>query len=559
MNSKYDANSIETLNFRDAVRKRIEMYMGSADNQGVLQCAREVISNSIDEFSIGFGNKVDIEIANGDFSCRDYARGLPFGKREDGSEAMIALLTMPHTGGKFSDKQYGAAIIGQNGTGLKGVALSAEHFIARSYRDGQCAELEMIDGNVKNYSISKTKEPNGTYIFFKPSQEVYRLEPVSIDVGEVANMCENWSYLNKGLKFNLKTEDGEQTFFSKNGVVDFIKNKLGRSSLQKEPYLYFAEDEEGNKVEIAFQFGSQKEQAFVFTNGLHNINGGTSLTGAKTAITRTINNLLNRNYGGDFVRNSMFYVINAKVPHASFSDQTKTRVNNGALRPLTDRAFTEGLKEFAAKNKSDFDKITQFLSKVSEADKAAERARNAILNQEKKESATKKKKILMPEKFKDCEKHGEDSILIVTEGNSALGAMNAARNATCDALYAIRGKLKNALKSPIEECLENQEVSDIITLLGCGILDKYNPKKLNYGKVAISSDADVDGKNIMTLIATMFMVLIPDFVKEGRLCWLKAPLYRLGRNGQRVYAYDDEELAALQSEHPNWELGRFKG
>lgn len=303
-------------------------------------------------------------------------------------------------------------------------------------------------------------------------------------------MCENWSYLNKGLKFNLKTEDGEQTFFSKNGVVDFIKNKLGRSSLQKEPYLYFAEDEEGNKVEVAFQFGSQKEQAFVFTNGLHNINGGTSLTGAKTAITRTINNLLNRNYGGDFVRNSMFYVINAKVPHASFSDQTKTRVNNGALRPLTDRAFTEGLKEFAAKNKSDFDKITQFLSKVSEADKAAERARNAILNQEKKESATKKKKILMPEKFKDCEKHGEDSILIVTEGNSALGAMNAARNATCDALYAIRGKLKNALKSPIEECLENQEVSDIITLLGCGILDKYNPKKLNYGKVAISSDAD---------------------------------------------------------------------
>ena len=145
MNSKYDANSIETLNFRDAVRKRIEMYMGSADNQGVLQCAREVISNSIDEFSIGFGNKVDIEIANGGFSCRDYARGLPFGKREDGSEAMIALLTMPHTGGKFSDKQYGAAIIGQNGTGLKGVALSAEHFIARSYRDGQCAELEMVE------------------------------------------------------------------------------------------------------------------------------------------------------------------------------------------------------------------------------------------------------------------------------------------------------------------------------------------------------------------------------------------------------------------------------
>ena len=199
------------------------------------------------------------------------------------------------------------------------------------------------------------------------------------------------------------------------------------------------------------------------------------------------------------------------------------------------------------------------LRKVEKAEAAAERARASVLNLEKKETEHKKQKITSSDKFKDCEKHGQDSMLIICEGNSALGGLMPARNVNNEALYAVRGKVKNLLKHPLDECLENQEVSDIIMALGCGIQNRYNSKKLNYGKVAIAVDADVDGYNIMCLIATMFYVLMPDFIKEGRLCWLRAPLYRLTKGDKRVFAYDDNELAELRKKYPNWEQGRQKG
>ena len=554
----YGANDIETLNFKQAIRKRIEMYMGSADNQGIIQCIRETISNSIDEFSIGFGNQINITLKDNVFTCRDFARGLPFGKRADGTEAMEAIFTTPHTGGKFNDKMYGNAVIGQNGIGMKGVALSAEYFVAKSYRDGKCAHLRIENGETKSFEITNTKEKNGTYIEFKPSQEVYRLEPIQMDYEAVAAMCEDWSYLNKGLKFILSDGEKETVYFSKNGIVDFIKAKV-KATLQAEPYLYYVEDENGNKVEIAFQWGCKREKSYTFTNGLHNLNGGTSLTGAKTAITRTINGLAGQNYTGDFVRDSLCYVINAKVPHASFSDQTKMKVNNPELRQLTDRAFTEGIKEFAVRKKEDFDKILAFLNKIEKAEAAAEKARNAVLNHERKELEQKKKKITSSDKYKDCEKHGQDSLLIICEGNSALHGLLPARDVNTEALYAVRGKVKNLMKHPLDECLENQEVSDIIMALGCGIKTHYNSKKLNYGKVAIATDGDADGYNIMCLIATMFWVLMPDFIKEGRLCWLRAPLFKLEKNDKRVFAYNEEELTELRKGRESWTQTRMKG
>ena len=356
----YDANSIETLDFVTAIRKRIEMYMGSADNQGILQCIREVISNSIDEFSIGYGNQIDITIDTSinKFTCRDYARSIPFGKRDDGTEAMIATIMLPHTGGKFSDKQYGNAVIGQNGIGIKGVALSAEKFKAISYRDKQQATLIIENGQQKEYKVEPSKERNGTYIEFIPSASVYRLEAPKISFDDVCKMCEDWSYLNKGLKFILTdiVNNKTITYYSKDGISDFIRAKVS-STIQKEPYIYSVEDNEGNKIEIGFLWGSKHEMSYVFTNGLHNLNGGTSLTGAKTAITRTMNNLSGGKYNGDFVRDNLCYVINAKVPHASFSDQTKMRVNNGPLKPLADKAFTEGLKEFSKTHPEEFEKM----------------------------------------------------------------------------------------------------------------------------------------------------------------------------------------------------------
>lgn len=325
---------------------------------------------------------------------------------------------------------------------MKGVALSAEYFIAKSYRDGKCATLQIKNGDKVSFNIEKNNtEKTGTYIEFKPSQEVYNLEKIQINFDEIKEMCENWAYLNKGLKFNLENLATKEkfTYFSKNGVADFVSKKIKTPTLQKEPFLYNLEDNEGNKVEIAFQWGSKKESSYIFTNGLHNINGGTSLTGAKTGITRTINNLAGQTYNGDFIRDNLCYVVNAKVPHASFSDQTKTRVNTPALKPLTDRAFSEAIKEFSVKRKDDFEKIIAYLNKVEKAEEAAERAKNSVLNYERETIITSRKKMSAPIKLMDCEKHDQNSILYITEGKSAKTPVQNARNIKSEAVYDIRG------------------------------------------------------------------------------------------------------------------------
>lgn len=557
----YDSNSIQTLDFKEAVRKRIEMYMGSADNQGVIQCVREVISNSIDEYAIGFGNQIDIRVGVNSFSCRDRARGLPFGLRNDGTEAMVAIFTTPHTGGKFNDKMYGNAMIGANGIGLKGVALSSKKFIAKSYRDKQCAVFVMEEGEVKDYHVEPTKEPNGTYIYFEPSQIVYRLEPVKIDVDAVLEMCENWSYLNKNLKINITDEDTEEqiTYCSKNGIVDFIKNKAEKTALQDEPYVYNLEDDEGNKLEIAFLWGSKKEHAYVFTNGLQNINGGTSLTGAKTAITRTMKNLLGKELNGDFIRNNLFYVINAKVPHASFSDQTKQKVNNPALRPLADKAFSEALKKFAVEHKSEFEKLTAFLNKIAKADAAAEKARDAILNHEK-EMKAQRGRPLISDKLNDAKTLGENSLLLVVEGESSGGNMVRGRQASKMnniGILKLRGKCINPYTHSVEEVLKNEEVKLLCQALGIVYGEPLNPKKLRYGKIGICVDADDDGSHISLLILALVDFLCPEYIKQNRMCWLRSPLFKVGEGKNAEYFYSYKEFT--ENTHGSGQIIRVKG
>ena len=541
----YTASSIETLNFKQAIRKRIEMYMGSADNQGVIQCVRETISNSIDEFSIGFGKEIQITVKDNIFTCRDFGRSVPFGKRDDGTEAMVAIFTTPHTGGKFNDKMYGNAVIGQNGIGMKGVALSAEYFVAKSYRDGKCAHLRIENGEVVKFEVINSSEKTGTYIEFKPSQEVYRLEPIKMDYDAVAAMCEDWSYLNKGLKFILSDGEKETIYFSKNGIVDFIKAKV-KATLQAEPYLYYVEDENGNKVEIAFQWGCKKEKSYTFTNGLHNLNGGTSLTGAKTAITRTINNLAGQNYTGDFVRDSLCYVINAKVPHASFSDQTKMRVNNPELRQLTDKAFTEGIKEFAIRKKEDFDKIISFLNKIEKAEAAADRAREKVLLATAQVEKNQKKKVFSSDKLKDAEFLGQDSTLLIVEGDSAASSMAMARDIKKYGILAIRGKILNCLAHPEDKIFENDVINLLLSAMNI-VPGKYNSSKLRYGRIAICTDSDSDGYHIGLLIMAALRYLAPKFLDEGRLCWLRSPLYIVKNGKSESYYFTDEEMNAARA------------
>lgn len=560
MNQNYDINSIESLDFRTGVRTRIQMYLGSDDIEGTYQALKEIINNSTDEALAGYGNKIEITVdeKENSISVRDYGRGVPFGMRDDGENVLVSIFTKSHTGGKFSHDVYKNAS-GLNGIGGSCVCLSSEKFEVNSIRDGVKAIAYFVKGNLSAYKEVSSHEKNGTYIWFIPDTEVFSNGEIGYSFERICSDIKDISYLYPGIEFTIRNKNTNEvkTYCAQNGIVDFVKENV-KFPLQK--HIITSSLSDGtDSVEIAFQWGTKRETPYVFVNGLRCPELGTPVTGARAAITKTFNSLSNENFEGEYIRKNLFYVINCKVENPSFANQTKTKINNPSLRTLATTAFTTALKEMNIKYNSEFTTIVEMLKKVEKAEAAAERARNAVLNMEKKETEQKKKKITSSDKFKDCEKHGQDSMLIICEGNSALGGLMPARDVNTEALYAVRGKVKNLLKHPLDECLENQEVSDIIMALGCGIQNKYNSKKLNYGKVAIATDADVDGYSIMCLIATLFYVLMPEFILEDRLCWLRAPLYKIEKGNQKLFAYNDEELEKIRVGREKWEITRAKG
>ena len=555
----YNAKSIETLNFKDAIRSRVAMYMGSADNQGVLQCAREIITNSIDEATMGFGNLIIVELdENNKVTVADYARGVPFGIREDGTEAMEAIYTMPHTGGKFNEKIY-QNVAGQNGTGSKGVALSSSYFKAISYRDGQKATLILKDGAKESFEIVEdTTHVPGTVVTFIPSPEVYNLEPIEIKFEDLKEMCKNWSYLTKGVKFRLINHMTNEhvEYFSKNGILDFLKDSI-KKPIHKTP-LYISVEENGVECEVAMQWAADRsEHWYVFTNGLANPEGGTSLTGVKTAITNFFKKKFKGEFSADIARSGLFYVVNCKVPNPSFANQTKTKVNNPELRGLAQRATGQMLDDFSRRYVNEFESILDLLTKELKAERAAERARKQVLEASKEIEKNQKKKVFASDKLKDAEFLGQNSTLLIVEGNSAMGGMAQARDYTKYGILAIRGKIINCLSNPEEKIYNNEEIKLLLSAMNI-IPGKYNSSKLRYGRIAICTDADSDGAHIGLLIMAALQYLAPEFIREGRLCWLRSPLYIVDNKGKESYYFTDDEFNKVRNKIKG-EVTRAKG
>lgn len=556
MATNYGINDIETLSFKDGVRKRIAMYLGSADMQGVYNSIQEIISNSIDEFYMGFGKEIKISLDENTIVVQDFARGVPFGKKSDGTNVLVDIYSKPHTGGKFNDKVYNS-VAGLNGIGAKATCLSSKRFEVTSYREGKCATAIFEKGNLISYNEGKSdRKQSGTTIKFTPDEEVYNLEPINIEFERLCNTCKNLSYLTKGLTFSLEDCKNSKTvtYCAKNGLLDLIADKA-ENPVHEHPIYYQLKDGQ-NEVEIALQWTKGKEKIYVFTNGLENIEGGTSLTGLKTAITRNLNKEFKRNFSGEMARTGLVAAISCKTPNPSFANQTKTKINNPELRQLTDRAFSDYFKIYVRQYIQDAELIKEFLSKEEKAEEAADRARNAVINAQAKIVTSRAKKTVMPEKLKDAEFLGDDAILLIAEGNSAMAGLASGRDTEKYGILAIRGKIRNLLSCPLDEGLENEEVQSILTALGCGILDKYDNKKLRYGKVAIAVDADDDGCHIACLIMSLFKALMPQFIEEGRLCWLKAPLFKVTKAKTDYYFYDEEELNKSQIKG---EQVRYKG
>ena len=562
MSVEYNAQSIETLSFRDAIRSRVAMYMGSADNMGVLQCLREIITNSIDEATMGFGKRITVDLYKGNrVRISDEGRGCPFGKRDDGTEALEAIYTMAHSGAKFNDKIF-QNVAGMNGIGGKGVALSADEFCVVSYRDGQYARLELRDGIKTNFEQGTQtmgdKKRTGTVVEFVPSQEVYNLEPIKINFEEVKKMCQDWSYLSKGISFILTdhTTGETVTYLSKNGMLDFMKDH-GDKALHKTP-LHITVAENGIEAEIVMEWtNSRSENWHVFTNGLENSEGGTSLTGIKTALTNFFKKKLKGDGSPDVLRKGLFYAVSCKVPNPSFANQTKTKVNNPELRGLCQRATTQMLEEFEYRHGDEFQRILELLTKELKAEAAAERARKQVLEAVKDVEKNQKKKAFASEKLKDAEFLGENSILLIAEGDSAMGGLALGRDHTKYGIMAIKGKIINCLSNPDEKIFENDEIKLLLSAMNI-VPGKYDAKKLRYGKLAICTDADSDGYHIGLLIMAALAHIAPQFIREGRLCWLRSPLHIVHDGKKETYYFTDEELE--QNRHKiKGEIQRNKG
>ena len=555
----YTAQDIETLSFRDAVRERVAMYMGSADNQGVLQCIREIITNSIDEITMGFGDTIVVELEKDNYvSILDNARGVPFGLREDGTEAMEAIYTMPHTGGKFNEKIY-QNVAGMNGIGSKGVALSSSHFSASSMRDGKLATLILKDGIKQDfYVVDNDPKQHGTLVTFQPSAEVYNLEPIEIKFEDIKEMCRNWSYLTKGVTFDLldKTTKEHVVYKSENGILDFLKDSI-KKPIHKTP-LYIKMEENGIECEVAMQWAAdRREHWYVFTNGLANSEGGTSLTGVKTAITNFFKKKFKGEFNPEVARSGLFYVVNCKVPNPSFANQTKTKVNNPELRGLAQRATGQMLDEFSRRYVNEFNSVIDLLTKELKAERAAEKARKQVLEASKEIEKNQKKKVFASDKLKDAEFLGQNSTLLVVEGNSAMGGMAQARDYTKYGLLAIRGKIINCLSNPEEKIFNNEEIKLLLSAMNI-IPGKYDSKKLRYGKLGICVDADSDGAHIALLIMAALQYLAPEFIQEGRLCWLRSPLYIVNNKGKESYYFTDDEFNKVRNKVKG-EVTRAKG
>lgn len=541
MSNEYTAENIKHLDTRNAMRQRIQMYLGSDDTDGIYQAFKEIINNSTDEALAGYGNKICIQIdeEHNSIQVRDYGRGVPFGI-VDGRNILVAIYTESHTGGKFDKGAYKNSS-GLNGIGGTAVCMSSKTFFVKSIRDGKIAEARFEKGNLTDYSETPSNiNETGTIVGFIPDKDVFQNMTETFTYDRICSEIKNISYLNKGIHFIIEATDGrKQEFYSENGIADFIKDNISKP-LMRAPIICSAKDAT-DEVEVAFMWTGDVGTSYIFVNGLYCPEGGSPVTGAKTTITTSIKRLSKKDFDPELIRKGLVYAINCKVANPSFANQTKSKINNPNLRTLVSQAFKEGLEEFS--NVPEFASIIEMMIKFQKAEKAADKAREAILNHTKEMSDIRKNKLAFIDKLSDAENLGQDAVLCIVEGDSAGDSVAIGRDTKKYGILRIRGKMKNCLKAEDEEIYKNEEIKMLLYSLGIDI-NNYDPKKLRYGKVAILVDPDDDGYHIALLIMANLHRLCPQFLKENRLYWLRSPLFiEQDKNKNPIsWYYTDEEF-----------------
>ena len=553
----YGIDSIQHWETREAMRKRPQMYLGSNDTEGIYQAFKEIVNNATDEALAGYGDAIEIIVDEGmnKVTIRDYGRGVPFGVK-DGKNVLVSIYTESHTGGKFDKNAYKNSS-GLNGIGGTAVCMTSKNFNVTSFRDGMKARAFFEEGNLIEYAESGTNEKNGTLVTFVPDKEVFNIMEEGFTYDRICKEIRNISYLNKGIHFKITNFDTKKSieYYSENGIADFIKDNV-KKPLMSKPIIATAKDE-SDEIEVAFMWTDGPGASYVFVNGLYCPEGGSPITGAKTTFTTSMKRLSKKEFDPEIIRKGLVYAINCKVVNPSFANQTKSKINNPNLRTLASTAFKSGLDEFALKHSGEFNSIIEMMTKVQKAEKAAEKARQQVLDATKDIEKNQKRKVFASDKLKDAEFLGQDSTLLIIEGNSALGSVSQGRDISKYGLLAVRGKMINGLSNPEDKVYANEEIKLLLSAMNI-IPGKYNSSKLRYGKIGICVDADSDGYHIGLLIMANLWHLAPEFIKDGRLCWLRTPLYIVRDKGVESYYYTDEEMDAVRSKIKG-EIIRAKG
>lgn len=487
----YTANDIVSLSAGRAFREKIGMYL-SADRQEAINLGlRELIVNVQDEYEVYKPKnpylQVVLDTNTHKISVHDNMRGIPVGLRDDGMNSLTAAFLIPHSGGKHTEGAYSSAV-GINGEGNKVVCHTASWLEVGVMREGKCwfQRFESDEEGAKPVTevkcIGNCGDQTGTQISYIPDPKVYG--DVFIDIEKLRQMLREISYFTIGLRIELIVDGKGEVFISKNGLIDGLDTK---NSLSK-PFSYFYETDDC-KVELALQWVSKCGEIRGYANGLYMPDGGVFISQFKSSLTRTFNSLAKTKYSGDQIRGVLDGFVSVKVKVGQFSNQAKTALANKEAGTATSAAITNALKEFVYRRGTDFDRVVELLNRVQKAEAAAERARKQVLEAVKDVEKNQKKKVFASDKLKDAEFLGENSTLLIAEGDSALGGLAQGRDHTRYGIMAIRGKIINALSNPDEKVYENEEIKLLLSAMNI-IPGKYDAKKLRYGKLAICTDAD---------------------------------------------------------------------
>jgi len=556
---KYEANDIVSLSAGRAFREKIGMYL-SADRQEAINLGlRELIVNVQDEYEVYKPEDptlhIELHTNSRVIQVADNMRGIPVGVREDGENSLTAAFLIPHSGGKHEEGVYSSAV-GVNGEGNKIVCHTAEWLEVEVYRDGKryTQKFESDDEGARAVTaVISQDHPNthtGTSIKYKPDPKVYG--DIFIDIDSLRAILKEMSMFSTGLKIELVVDGKKETFYSESGLIDGLSKENRLSA----PFSYHYETSDC-KVDLALQWVSKKGQIRGYANNLYMPDGGAFISGFKSSLTRTFNSLAKTKYNGETIRDVLDGFVSVKVKMGQFTNQQKTALANPEARAAASSAISECLKQFYLKRRNDFDQVLELLHKIARAEAAAERARQNVLNAAREIEKNQKKKVFASDKLKDAEFLGQNSTLLIVEGNSAMGGMARARDYTHYGLLAIRGKIINCLSNPEDKIYNNEEIKLLLSAMNI-VPGKYNPQKLRYGRIGICVDADSDGSHIALLIMSALQYLAPEFIREGRLCWLRSPLYIVENRGKETYYFTDEEFNKVRNKIKG-EVTRAKG